>query len=79
MTQRDPDAADRRVTASNITDPQLDQLWERVESAEARLAAAADLLSAGHSGWHDRVDIVRRLCAGEITAEQARTEDRDGR
>ncbi|MFJ6136557.1 hypothetical protein [Kitasatospora sp. NPDC092286] len=76
MTEHDPGAADRRVTASNITDPQLDQLWERVETAEARLTTAADLLSAGYADRHDRVAIVRRLCAGEITPEQARAEDR---
>ena len=69
----------KRITASNITDPELDQLRGRVEDAEARLAAAAELLAAGYSAPVERADIVRRLCAGEITPEQARTEDRPGR
>ncbi|MFJ8430494.1 hypothetical protein ACIQ9P_04220 [Kitasatospora sp. NPDC094019] len=65
-----------RVTASTITDPDLDQLWERTEDAEARLKTAADLLQAGHSPLLDRAGIVRRLCLGEITPEQARADDR---
>nr|BEK65768.1 hypothetical protein KPHV_29950 [Kitasatospora purpeofusca] len=65
-----------RVTASTITDPDLDRLWGRAEDAEARLAAAADLLETGHSSPLDRARIVRRLCVGEITPEQARAEDR---
>ncbi|MFJ4791812.1 hypothetical protein [Kitasatospora purpeofusca] len=65
-----------RPTASTITDPELDRLWERAEDAEARLACAAQLLASGASDFHTRVDIARRLCAGDITLLQARDEDR---
>ncbi|MFE6872581.1 hypothetical protein ACFVFS_39320 [Kitasatospora sp. NPDC057692] len=66
MTPDEPAA--RRPTASNITDPELDELY-------ARLDTAADLLAAGHADFHDRVQLARRLCAGELTAAQARAED----
>ncbi|MEU3569597.1 hypothetical protein AB0E96_14385 [Kitasatospora sp. NPDC036755] len=41
--EREPEVTDnpatprRRVTASTITDPELDRLWQRAEDAEARL------------------------------------------
>ncbi|GAA1154605.1 hypothetical protein F4556_004986 [Kitasatospora gansuensis] len=76
--QPDPTLPVAKLTASNITDPELDQLRDRAEDAEARLAAAAELLTAGYSAPVERADIVRRLCAGEITPEQARAEDRLG-
>ncbi|WP_149038077.1 hypothetical protein [Kitasatospora sp. MBT63] len=52
----------QRPTASNITDIQLDDLYER-------LNLAADLAHAG------RCDLIRRLCTGAITPEQARAEN----
>ncbi len=71
-----PQAEQHRPTASTITDPELDALFHRAEDAEARLAAAARLLAFGNSSPHDRAQIVRRLCAGEITAQEAQGEDR---
>ncbi|MEU8919437.1 hypothetical protein AB0D10_00700 [Kitasatospora sp. NPDC048545] len=72
----DQAAAPSRPNASNITDPELDLLWERAEDAETRLACAAQLLASGYSDLHTRVDIARRLCAGDITTAQARDDDR---
>ncbi|MCX4749140.1 hypothetical protein OG455_27145 [Kitasatospora sp. NBC_01287] len=69
-------AAPPRPTASNITDPELDRLWERAENAEARLTAAAQLLASGYSDLHTRAQLAARLCAGDITPQQARDEDR---
>ncbi|MFD4394198.1 hypothetical protein [Kitasatospora sp. NPDC058478] len=69
----------QRPTASTITDPELDLLWERAEAAEARLKTAADILHSGYSDVTDRVDIARRLCEGEITPQQALAIDRGDR
>ncbi len=60
----------KRTTASNITDAQLDDLYER-------LALAAELADTGYSDHIERRAIIRRLCAGEISPQQARDEDRD--
>ncbi len=68
----------RQEAASGTAAPESARLRDRVERAEARLAAA-DLLQAGYSGLVDRVGIVGRPCAGEITPEQARAEDRNER
>ncbi|MFF8769132.1 hypothetical protein [Kitasatospora sp. NPDC015120] len=84
MTQQErPQAGPQRPTATTITDPELDALWDRAHAAEtqladarARLAAAVDLLHAGTSPLHQRAGIVRRLCTGEVTPEQARHLDR---
>ncbi|MFC8447741.1 hypothetical protein [Kitasatospora sp. NPDC057223] len=80
LAERSTDVNDQpapsRPTASNITDPELDQLWERVEELEGRLAAAARLIVSGYSDPHTRAQIAGRLCAGEITPQQARDEDR---
>ncbi|GAA2136954.1 hypothetical protein GCM10009760_16860 [Kitasatospora kazusensis] len=58
----------QRPTASNITDIQLDDLYERLD-------LAAELAHTGRRARTERRDIIRRLCAGEITPEQARAED----
>ncbi|MGW7579806.1 hypothetical protein ACWGKU_20470 [Kitasatospora sp. NPDC054768] len=71
-----PATTRQRANASTITDPELDRLWQRAEDAEARLQAAADLITAGHTAFTDRMDIVRRLCSGEITPQQALDIDR---
>ncbi|GAA2084938.1 hypothetical protein GCM10009759_04350 [Kitasatospora saccharophila] len=76
MTDTQPQAEQHRPTASTITDPELDALFRRAETAEARLAAAARLLASGNSSPYDRAQIARRLCAGEITPQEARDEDR---
>lgn len=59
----------RRPTASNVTDPELDEMY-------ARLDTAAALAETGYSDLATRMAIIRRLCAGEITTQQARDEDR---
>ncbi|MEU5384047.1 hypothetical protein [Kitasatospora cineracea] len=78
--ERSPEVNDQpapsRPTASTITDPELDRLWNRVDDAEARLATAAGLLASGKSDLHERIQIVHRLCAGEITPQEAQDEDR---
>ncbi|WP_316521247.1 hypothetical protein [Kitasatospora brasiliensis] len=72
-----PATTRRRPNASTINDLELDLLWQRAEDAEARLqAVAADLITAGHTVFADRLDIVRRLCAGELTPREAHDEDR---
>ncbi|MEU3559735.1 hypothetical protein [Kitasatospora sp. NPDC006786] len=71
-----PAMARRRANASTITDPELDLLWQRAEDAEARLQTAADLIASGHTAFAERMDIVRRLCAGEITPQEAKAIDR---
>ncbi|MFD7639491.1 hypothetical protein ACFV4P_02440 [Kitasatospora sp. NPDC059795] len=76
MTDTQPPQTEPRPTASTITDPELDALFHRAEQAEARLTAAAQLLAAGKSGPRDRVQIALRLCAGEITPQEAQDEDR---
>ncbi|KDN85619.1 hypothetical protein [Kitasatospora cheerisanensis] len=76
MTDPQPPQTEPRPTASTITDPELDALFHRAEQAEARLAAAARLLASGKSSLYDRTQTVRRLCAGEITPQEAQDEDR---
>ncbi|TQF05528.1 hypothetical protein E6W39_29005 [Kitasatospora acidiphila] len=58
-----------RMTASTATDPGLEELYERLDTA-------AQLLAAGYSSFQERAGIVQRLCSGEITTQQARDEDR---
>ncbi len=58
----------QRATASNITDIQLDDLYDRLE-------LAAELAEDGCCTSEERADRIRRLCSGEITPQQARDED----
>ncbi|MFI9157546.1 hypothetical protein [Kitasatospora aureofaciens] len=57
-----------RATASTITDDQLDELYERLDTAR-------DLIDSACKEFCSCAELVYWLCAGTITPQQARAAD----
>ncbi|MFF0409647.1 hypothetical protein ACFYUY_04335 [Kitasatospora sp. NPDC004745] len=57
-----------RATASTITDDQLDDLYDRLDTARDMIDSACEVFCSC-------AELVYRLCAGTITPEQARAAD----